>query len=82
MEVPVDSVMAGILDNPVPAIGGEHALWIGLFGRLAGDAQRVFDGNITLYSSVGARQFLCLPCKHNKLKQPKFTPIWWVSKKS
>ena len=30
----------------MPAIRGEHAPGVGLFGRLAGDAQRVFDGHL------------------------------------
>ena len=47
MKIPVDDVVAAILDDPVPAIGGEYALGIGLFGRPTGDAKRVFDGDLT-----------------------------------
>ena len=39
MEVPVDNVVALILDDPVAAICGENVLRWGLIGRKAGHAQ-------------------------------------------
>ena len=40
VKVPVDNVVAAILDDPMAAIGGEDVFWGGLFGRMAGDTQR------------------------------------------
>ena len=44
MNVPVDHVVAAILDGPVAAIGGEDGFGRGLFGRVTGDAQGQFGG--------------------------------------
>ncbi len=47
VEVPVEDVVAAILDSPVAAIGGEDALGAGLFRRLTGDTKSVFDSDFT-----------------------------------
>ena len=46
MEIPVDEVVAAILDDPVSAIGGEDVRWIGLLGSVTGDAKGVLDGDL------------------------------------
>ena len=40
MKIPVDNIVAAILDDPVATTGGEDVFGRGLFGRVAGDAQR------------------------------------------
>lgn len=44
IEVPIDDPMATVLDAPVAAVEGEHALGVGGLGRMAGDAVDALDG--------------------------------------
>ena len=44
VKVPVDDVMAAILDAPVASVGFEHLLGVGLVGGSAGDAVGELDG--------------------------------------
>ncbi len=45
--VPIDNVMATVFDAPVAAVGGKHALRVGLFRGPAGDAIGDFTGVFT-----------------------------------
>jgi len=46
VEVPVDHIVATVFDGPVTAIGGEDALWAGLFRRrTTGDSQSDLVGD-------------------------------------
>jgi hypothetical protein len=59
VEIPVDEVVAAILDDPVSAIGGEDVRWIGLLGSVTGDAKGVLDGDLAgllvQHFAVGSR---------------------------
>ena len=48
MKVPIDNVMAAVLDGPVPTVCGEHSFRVGLFrsptGYAIGDFTGVFTG--------------------------------------
>jgi len=44
VEIPVDRVVAAVLDNPAPSVGGQTAFGVSLFGGLAGNAERPLDG--------------------------------------
>ena len=45
--VPIDNVMTAVFDAPVAAVGGKHALRIGLFSSSAGNAIGDFTGVFT-----------------------------------
>ena len=50
--VPIDNVMTAVLDAPVAAVGGKHALRVGLLRSTAGDAIGDFTGVFTAFLSV------------------------------
>jgi hypothetical protein len=50
--VPIDNVMTAVFNAPVAAVGGKHALRVGLLRSTAGDAIGDFTGVFTAFLSV------------------------------
>ena len=51
--VPIDNVMAAVFDAPVAAVGGQHALSVGLLRGPTGDAIGDFTGVFTTFFICG-----------------------------
>lgn len=51
--VPIDNVMATVFNAPVAAVGGKHALRVGLLRGSAGDAVGDFTGVFTGFFICG-----------------------------
>ena len=53
IKVPIDNVMTAVFDAPVAAVGGKHALRVGLLRGSAGDAIGDFTGVFTGFFICG-----------------------------